>query len=208
MCMGVPPGVLGCPALPPPALPCPLHPLPAAPPGLGTPGTPQDPLAGSRCPGDTAWAWGAVLSPLTGASTARGSCWAGTARAPSEPPQALGGPWGPPEVWVLWGSPWLHSHPPWGRAGAPGGSYGVRPKTPGSSCSPPGHGPAVPSPGCPGSVPVSSGSPSPGVPCPAGVPSPRGGGGHGPDLLTRILSLSPLSNLALTFSPLGNARSW
>lgn len=203
MCMGVPVlspqgspavlGVLGYPVLTPPLClaVCILCLLPAL------PTWPWDP------PGPPGWVslpWGhclgmggAMLSPLTAASIAWGRCWAGAARSHSEPPRLPRDPGVLLSVGSRGGAPGSTHIPPWGRAGAPGGSYGVILKTLATSCSSPGHGPAAPIPRGVSHCPSSCGGPHPmGFPVPQGSPALGGRQARAGPSNADFVSLSPL----------------
>lgn len=177
MCMGVPAlspqgspcctGGFGVPCAAPPlclAL-CILCLLPALP---TWPWDPQDP------PGPLGWVslpWGLCLGM-------GGPCWGSS--WPFRAPQAPRGPWGPTECWGPVGEHLAPLTLPRVRARAPEGSYGGDPQNSSHVLLSPS--PAVPGlPHCPSSCrgPSPRGSPSRGVPCPAGVPSPRGAAGTG-----------------------------
>lgn len=183
---GVPPlcwgfwGALRCPprsALPSASSAC----CPHCPPDLGPPGTPQDPQAGSHCPGDTAWARGgcwALLPAVHGVAAGLGHL-----MPLQSPPRPPGGPGVPLSVGVPWGSPWLHSHPPPGKSRSWGAQLWGEPRNSGHILLPCRARPCCPHPRLPRVCPTAPhpagfpsprGSPSRGVPCPAGVPIPQG----------------------------------
>lgn len=190
MCMGVPVlspqgspavlGVLGYPVLTPPfcLAVCILCLLPAL------PTWPWDP------PGPPGWVslpWGHCLGMGGGHAEPPHRCqhcmgqvlgWGSS--QPFRAPQAPRGPWGPTECGVPWGSPWLHSHSPLGKSWSSWRELWGDPQNSGHILLLSRAWPCCPHPqGCVPLPLILWGSPSHGVPCPAGVPSPRGAAGAG-----------------------------
>lgn len=186
-------GGFGVPCADPPTLPCRLHPLPAPCTAHLALGPPRTPGLGLIALGTLPGHGGGMLSPLTAASIAWGRCWAGAACSHSEPPR-LPGTLGSYRVWGPVGEPLAPLiFPPWGRAGAPGGSYGVILKTLATSCSSPGHGPAAPIPRGVSHCPSSCGGPHPmGFPVPQGSPALGGRQARAGPSNADFVSLSPL----------------